>query len=135
MSPSVLLLVAVGFVSVAAKQSGPDGSTADAAIVTLPESAATPAVEAVTPSDAPTPEELREEAVLRERRRVQRTHRTLGISTWGSVVTTQALTTALALNQRTLFGPGSCSTSVTAATDFGCGQALLNIRDFSGLIS
>jgi hypothetical protein len=136
MSLSVLVLAVAAMVAMPAKQSDPAAApVVTAAPAPLPESAATPPVEAVTPSDAPTPEELHEEMVLRERRRVQRTHRILGISTWGSVVTTQALTTVLALNQRTLFGPGACSASPTASTDFGCGPALVGIRNFSGLIS
>lgn len=127
MTLSVLVLAAVVLVS--AKQTEPPASAGAA----VPVSAATEPVEAT--GDAPTPEELHEEAILRERRRVQRTHRVLGISTWTGVVTTQALTTAIAVNQRTLFGPGACSTSPTASTDPGCSPALQGIRDFTGLIS
>ena len=144
MSLSVLVLSCLAIFPVSPKQSSAADAASSAAApdaasettVAASPSAATPALESVTPAaDAPTPEELHEESVLRERRRVQRTHRLLGISTWGSVVTTQALTTVLALNRPTLFGPGACSASPTAATDSGCGPALVGVRDFTGLIS
>jgi hypothetical protein len=77
------------------------------------------------PSDAPTDESDGEPdlELLRQRARLTRVHRSLGIATWASLGVTTVLGTMLAINQPTWFGNGLCNNTDGYAVlgDFGCG--------------
>lgn len=81
-----------------------------------PPASEAPAAEAA--SEAPAEEEPSID-LLRQRARMTRVHRPLGIATWSGLLVTEALGTIMAINQRTWFGPGNCS-NVSPTGASGC---------------